>query len=76
MSEQVTKLQNNLTWNAMLVFWPQVLNILTSVVLAPQIYLLCRFEIIPDSIRLHLKVLLKSLNINPVQRSVVQRSPR
>lgn len=74
-SEQVPKIQNDLTWNVMLVFWSQVLSILSSVVLASQIYLSSRFETIPESIRLHLKVLLKSLNTNTVQQSMVQRSP-
>lgn len=59
----------------MLAFWSQVLNILSSVVLGSQIDLSSMFEIILESIRLHLILLLKSLNTNPVQRSVVQRSP-
>lgn len=70
MSEQVCKLQKDVKWNVMLVFWSQVLSIISSVVLASQIYLSRRFEIIPESIRLHLKALLKSLYTNPVQDSV------
>lgn len=59
----------------MLAFWSQVLNVLSSVVLGSQIDLSSMFEIILESIRLRLILLLKSLNTNPVQRSVVQRSP-